>query len=70
MKELRFDQTTFEDLRAYELTNIIDAICDFMGTEIDKGNVIVIERRYSNAQPDIVSSIRNEEQLTEFRNKF
>jgi hypothetical protein len=41
-----------------------------MQTEIGKGNVIVIERRYSNAQPETLNSIRNEQELTEFKNKF
>jgi len=70
MEILRFDQTTFEDLHTYGLTNIIDEICEFMETEIDKGNVIVIERRYSNAQPDTIRSIRTREELKQFKDNY
>jgi len=41
-----------------------------MQTEIANGNVIVIERRYSNAQPDTLHSIRNIQELNEFKTKF
>jgi hypothetical protein len=70
MEILRFDQTTFEDLHTYGLTNIINEICEFMGTEIDKGNVIVIERRYSNAQPNTIRSIRTSEELKQFKDNY
>jgi hypothetical protein len=39
-----------------------------MQEEIKKGNVIVIERRYSNAPSDTLYSIRNDQELTEFKN--
>jgi len=70
MQVIRFDLTTFEDLHTYGLTNILNELFNFMQTEIVKGNVIVIERRYSNAQPETLNSIRNEQELTEFKNKF
>lgn len=70
MQVIRFDLTTFEDLQTYGLTNILNELFNFMQTEIAKGNVIVIERRYSNAQPDTLHSIRNDQELTEFKNKF
>ncbi len=70
MQVIRFDLTTFEDLHTYGLTNILNELFNFMQTEIGKGNVIVIERRYSNAQPETLNSIRNEQELTEFKNKF
>jgi hypothetical protein len=46
MQVIRFDLTTFEDLHTYGLTNILNELFNFMQTEIVKGNVIVIERRY------------------------
>ena len=70
MQVIRFDLTTFEDLHTYGLTNILNELFNFMQTEIVKGNVIVIERRYSNAQPDTLHSIRNDQELTELKNKF
>ena len=47
MQVIRFDLTTFEDLHTYGLTNILNELFNFMQTEIVKGKVIVIERRYS-----------------------
>ena len=70
MQIIRFDLTTFEDLHTYGLTNILDELFNFMQAEISKGNVIAIERRYSNAQPNNLDSIRNNHELTEFENKF
>ena len=70
MQVIRFDLTTFEDLHTYGLANILNDLFNFMQTEIGNGNVIVIERRYSNAQPETLNSIRNEQELTEFKNKF
>lgn len=70
MQVIRFDLTTFEDLHTYGLSNILDELFNFMQTEITRGNVIVIERKYSNAQSDPVRSIRTNQELTEFKNKF
>ena len=70
MQVIRFDLTTFEDLHTYGLTNILNDLFNFMQTEIENGNVIVIERRYSNAQPDTLQSIRNKQELNEFKTKF
>jgi hypothetical protein len=70
MQVIRLDKRTFNDLQTYGLTNILNELFNFMQTEIAKGNVIVIEQRYSNAQPDTLHSIRNDQELTEFKNKF
>lgn len=70
MQVIRFDLTTFEDIHTYGLTNILNDLFSFMQTEIANGNVIVIERRYSNAQPDTLHSIRNIQELNEFKTKF
>ncbi len=69
MKVLKFDLTTFEDLHVYNLTTIINNLFDFIQAKINKGNVISIERRYSNAEPDIVLSIRTQDELQQFRNR-
>lgn len=70
MQVIRFDLTTFEDLHTYGLTNILNDLFIFMQTEIANGNVIVIERRYSNAQSDTLHSIRNIQELNKFKTKF
>lgn len=70
MQVIRFDLTTFEELHTYGFENILDELFNFMQNEVVKGNVIVIERRYSNSQPDMLHSIKNDQELTEFKNKF
>lgn len=70
MQALRFDLTTFEDLNTYGLIKILNEIFDFLKAEVAKGNVIVIERRYSNAQPDVLYSIKTEDELMSFKSKF
>lgn len=70
MEMLRLSQTTFDDIHTYSLTSIISELWGFMETEIDKGNVIIIERRYSNAQPDIVRSIRTRDELKQFKANY
>lgn len=70
MQVIRFDLTTFEDLHTYGLTNVLNELFSFMQTEIEKGKVFIIERRYSNAQPDTLHSIMNGQELTAFKNKF
>lgn len=41
-----------------------------MLTKITKGNVKVIETKYSNIELNPVHSIRNNKELTEFKNQF
>lgn len=67
MKKFRFDQTIFEDLRTYSLVSVINELFSIMSSEIDNGNVVVIERRYSNAQSEEVVSINTQKELEQFR---
>jgi hypothetical protein len=70
MNVIRFNITTFEDIKIYGLTNIINDLFNFMSEEIIKEKTIVIERRYSNADPDTVRFIRTTEELNLFKSSL
>lgn len=70
MQKFKFDRTTFDDLKAYGLTIIIDSLCEFMETEIKKGNIIILEFRYSNQTAEIDQVIKTLEEIHQFKNQL
>ena len=70
MQKFKFDLTTFDDLQSYGLASIINLLIEFMESEINKGNVIIIERRYSNQQPEMDHQIKTLKELQQFKNKL
>ena len=70
MQKFKFDRTTFDDLKAYGLIIIINSLCDFMEAEIIKGNIIILEIRYSNQPAEIDQIIKTIEELQQFKNQL
>lgn len=70
MQAIKFDLTAIEDLKVQGLIDKLAELLDFMQLEVKKGNVIIIERRYSNVEPEIVLSIKNDLEFVEFKEAF
>lgn len=70
MKEIRLNLATFEDIHAYGMHGVLEVFFDDLMQEIARGNMIIIERRYENAEPDVDSEIRTREELEKFKRRF
>ena len=65
--KIKFNLMTFEDIHKLGLKQIMDEIFKFMENEIDSGNLVIIELRYSNKPPDILYTINSRDLLNTFR---
>jgi hypothetical protein len=70
METVKFNLTTFDDLKTNQLTGIIRELFLYMEIQIDAGNVILIERQYSNAPPDKIDEFTTREELQRFKASF
>jgi len=66
MQTLKFNITTFEDLKIDGLTEIFNGLFNFMKIELDKGNTLVIVRPGTNGQTDSSEVIKTIEELQHF----
>lgn len=67
---LKIDISILDDLQALGQTNILEDQFSLMQTEIENGQIILIERSYVNSNPDTVNVIRTTQELTEFKDRY
>jgi hypothetical protein len=66
-------QTTTFDIALIQdssLTNNIDGILNSITNEVQKGNTVVIEKQYSNAESDVIMQITTIEHLEMFKKQY
>jgi hypothetical protein len=70
MKTFNLDITSIQDFYSYGSTTVIDEIMNFINSEVKQGNIIIIEKRYTNAKTDIIMQITTIEQLEQFKKQY
>lgn len=70
MEILNFDITVFGDLKTYGAFSVFEMLFDFFTSEIEKGKVLIIEQRYTNAKSDPLYKITSKEELEAFFNQY
>jgi hypothetical protein len=70
MKTFNLDITSIQDFYSYGSTTVIDEIMNFINSEVKQGNIIIIEKRYTNAKPDIIMQVTTTEQLEQFKKQY
>lgn len=66
MNSIRLNTTTFEDLLKLSQINILEELVKILREQVKLGNLIIIEKRYSNEPTEVIQEIHNEEQLNEY----
>lgn len=70
MPEMKIDISEIENMKALGQTFLMEETFNVMATHLDTGNIIVIERRYNNAPPDLVQEISTKADLKEFISNY
>ncbi len=70
MKQFNFDISSFEDLRRHNYLNVLMGLFELLELEVKSGNRIVIQRRYTNSDPEIIFVINNLADFEDFKNNM
>ncbi len=72
MTKLKFNITWFEDMKTigYIYPLVLNDIKERMIEEIKKGNSIIIQRDFANANPDIIYTFKSVEEIEDFINNY
>lgn len=61
----RIDKTTIEDLIALKSVNLMNTLISTLEEYINNGGTITVERRYVNAEPDLIMHITTIQELVQ-----
>ena len=67
IQTITFDIEIIQDS---SLQNNIDGILNSINNEVQKGNVVLIEKRFDSEQPVFIMKISSTEDLEMFKNQF
>ena len=70
MKTFNLDITSIQDFYSYGSTTVIDEIMNFINSEVKQGNIIIIEKRYTNSEADIIMQITTTKELEQFKKQY